>query len=134
MSNRVKNIFWIILGVVGMGLLIYLSMHEDSAWIHAGSPDSIKVVLENKGFNYDGEIPHQDYVPASPKRKASEDFKGKKFHECLIMVSEWPDAKIIDMGDGKGGETFIDVVVNHHHHYLSFSEDYCQTDQILKDK
>lgn len=132
METKYKNILWVLLGIGGLVILMILSRNEDETMIHSDRVDTVAIETNKKGFDYEGDIPKMGYVPVSPKRKPSEAFIGKRFHVCLEMVSHWPDGKLIKLGDGRGGVTFMEFMTNGHHHYLMFSQEICESDEIIK--
>lgn len=127
-----KNILWILLGLAVLAVLIYLTRRPEEMPHYTNHSDSISYEVVAKSPEYGGETPKMGYNPVSPKRAPSEDFIGKRFHVCLEMIGQWDDSEIFDMGDGIGGVTFLEFRVNKHHHYLTFSRDICETDEIIK--
>ena len=129
-----KNIFWILLAVVVMGVLLYLSRPKDNIPHSIIGQDSTSITLETAiGEDYGGEETFISSKTYDTKRTKSEAFIGKTFTQCLEMVSHWEDGKIIDMGDGQGGITFMEFITNGNHHVLTFSQDICETDEIIKE-
>lgn len=129
-ATRFKNILWVLFAIVVLAVLYYLS-RENEVIPHSTIPrDTTEIRTYGKGGDYWGGDPVMNYNPTSKKRAPREDFLGKKFSVCLEMIYEWPDAQVYDMGDGKGGMTFLDFTVNNHHHFLTFSENVCATDDI----
>jgi hypothetical protein len=129
-----KNILWILLAAVIMGVLVYLSRPKDTITHSLIEQDSTTLPMEVAvGEDYGGEETFISSKTYDTKRTKSEAFIGKTFPKCLEMVSHWEDGHIIDMGDGQGGLTFMEFVTNGNHHVLTFSQDICETDEIIKE-
>ena len=96
--------------------------------------DSITLPMEaTLSDDYGGEETFISSKTYDTKRIKSEAFIGKTFPQCLELVSLWEDGHIISMGDGHGGLTFMEFVTNGNHHILTFSQDICETDEIIKE-
>jgi|694.fasta_scaffold04838_17 hypothetical protein len=129
-----KNFFWILLAVVVMGVLLYLTKPKDIIPHSLIVKDSTTLPIDVAvGEDYEGEETFISSKTYDTKRIKSEAFIGKTFPQCLEMVSHWEDGHIIDMGDGQGGLTFMEFVTNGNHHVLTFSQDICETDEIIKE-
>ncbi|MBU3661677.1 MAG: hypothetical protein FGM41_00560 [Bacteroidetes bacterium] len=129
-----KNIFWILLAAVILGVLVYLSRPKDTITHSLIEQDSITLPMEaTLSDDYGGEETFISSKTYDTKRIKSEAFIGKTFPQCLELVSLWEDGHIISMGDGHGGLTFMEFVTNGNHHVLTFSQDICETDEIIKE-
>lgn len=122
---------WILIGVIGLAILIILANdHEEIP--HATIYVDTTTVTSGGGNNGGGSIPEMDYEAKSFKKQPSEKFLGKKFSVCLQMVHEWPDAEIYEIAHPHEGIAKMDFRVNRHHHDLSFLDDICVSDNIIK--
>ena len=126
-----KNWMWILIGIIGLAILLYLASDYEEiphATIHV---DTTEVIIGG-GSDGGGSIPEMDYEPKSYKKQPSEKFLGKKFSVCLQMVHEWPDAEIYEIEHPHEGIAKMDFKVNRHNHELSFLDDVCVADYIIK--
>ncbi len=126
-----KNVFWILLGVVGLTALILLT-REDNPIPHSTMQiDTMDYKVGIKGEE-SGEVVFPEYIPQSYTRKPSDDFLGKPFIKCLEMVYDWPDGRLYEANDGDGSIANMEFVVNGRHHQLYFLDDKCVEDNIIK--
>lgn len=125
----IKNIIWVIVGLVGLLILLFL-LREDKGVPHATIISDTTEVNMGNG-EYGGEETFLEYTPQNYSRKPSEDFMGKTFVKCLEMVYEWPDAQLFGTNSGNHGIASMEFIVNNNHHKLEFLDDKCVEDKIL---
>jgi hypothetical protein len=125
----IKNIIWVIVGIVGLGILLLLIRDEKGVPHATIIPDTTEVNEGNAA--YGGEEPVLEYTPQNYSKKPSEDFLGKSYVKCLEMIDEWPDAQLFETNSGNHGIASIEFIVNKNHHLLEFIDDKCVEDKIL---
>ncbi|MFN4082392.1 MAG: hypothetical protein ACK4K9_02065 [Bacteroidia bacterium] len=122
-----KNWIWIIIGLIGLTILIYLSRDRNEIPHAKFVIDSTTLQMNGSG-NPDADIPYQNYNPTNYRRQPSEDFLGKRFSVIMHMIYEWPDAQVYEVNTD--GLTFMKFKVNNRHHELHFIDDSCVADYI----
>jgi hypothetical protein len=125
-----KNILWILLGLIGLAILVFLSRDKQVLPHGRFDADSIKSVLNETGENPDAYIPYLNYEPKSYRRQPSEAFLGKKFHVIMDMIYEWPDAQLYEVNTE--GLMYMRFKVNRKVHELHFIDDSCVADYITR--
>lgn len=125
----IKNIIWVIVGIVGLAILLLLIRDEKGIPHATMIPDTTEVNGGNG--EYGGEETFLEYTPQNYSRKPSEEFLGKTYVKCLEMVYEWPDAQLIATNSGNHGIASMEFIVNENHHLLEFLDDKCVEDRIL---
>ncbi|MBU3664049.1 MAG: hypothetical protein FGM41_12760 [Bacteroidetes bacterium] len=125
----IKNIIWVIVGIVGLAILLLLIRDEKAVPHVTLITDTTKVIVGNGETK--GEVPFLENTPQNYSRKPSDEFLGKTYVKCLEMVYEWPDAQLIETNSGNQGIASIEFKVNENHHLLEFLDDKCVEDRIL---
>lgn len=126
-----KNVIWIIIGVVGLLILVLLTREENVIPYSTTQIDTIDYKA-GAPVEESGEFVLPEYTPQSFTRKPSEDFLGKPFVKCLQMVYEWPDGILYETNEGAGNIANMEFKVNGRHHQLFFLDDKCVEDNIIK--
>jgi len=125
-----KNLIWIFIGIVGLGVIVYVTLTENNTNIHLNVKlDSLNYKY-NIGNNTSVSVQDMDYKPISNSPKPEENFLGKIFSTCMQMVYEWPDAQLYEANNDDLQKMIF--MVNNTHHELTFINDSCVTDYVLK--
>lgn len=125
-----KNIYWIIIGIIGMAILLYFSKDRSKISAPILNIDTVKTEPITSTGDAEGSIPSMGYIPTDYRTTPSENFLGKSSSEVLVMIYQWPDAQLYDVTTK--GIVKMNFRVNNHHHELTFLEDSCVSDVILK--